>query len=78
MFSTPTGSWIRSRPAQSDPTARRGRKHLEFFKIIMSKVTGLFVIPMVPFTSARLALLWYWFGSVIFSSLSILLRSLYV
>ena len=32
--------------ARSIPTARRGRKHLEFSKIFMSKVTGLSVISM--------------------------------
>ena len=46
MISTSTGSWIRLRlrhdrmrlapPARSNPTARRRRNHLEFFKIFMS------------------------------------------
>ena len=31
---------------RSNPTARRGRKHVEFFKIFMSKVTGLSAISM--------------------------------
>ena len=32
--------------ARSNPTARRGRKHVEIFKIFMSKVTGLSAISM--------------------------------
>ena len=33
-------------PARSNPTARQGRKHLEFFKIFMSNVTWLSVLSM--------------------------------
>ena len=42
----PDGQLDSIAPARSNPTARRGRKHVEFFKIFMSKVTGLSAISM--------------------------------
>ena len=46
IISTPTGSWIRSRQARSNPTARRGRNYLEFFKIFMNIGTELSTLSM--------------------------------